>query len=77
MPWEIILVAVVPILCLVLAARLWQLRGPRSRTGRYPDVGQPPEGAEPMIEPRLQDIGSGSYELPLSDPETETDRSSG
>jgi hypothetical protein len=32
-----------------------------------PDVGQPPEDAEAMIEPRLQDIGSGSYELPLSD----------
>jgi hypothetical protein len=35
-----------------------------------PDVGQPPEDAEPMIEPRLQDIGSGSYELPLSDGDT-------
>lgn len=26
-----------------------------------------------MIEPRLQDIGSGSYELPLSDDDSDAD----
>jgi hypothetical protein len=30
-----------------------------------PQVGQPPTDAEPIVEPRLQDIGSGSYDLPL------------
>ena len=38
-----------------------------------PDVGQPPENAEPMVEPRMQDIGSGSYELPFPQPNDEPD----
>lgn len=45
---------------------LFRRRQP-STTDDLREVGQPPDGAEPMIEPRLQDIGFGSYELPLSD----------
>jgi hypothetical protein len=39
-----------------------------------PEVGQPPEDAEPIAEPRMQDIGFGSYDLPLPEgpPEEES-----
>ena len=49
---------------------LFRRRQP-STADDLPDVGQPPEDAEPMVEPRLQDIGSGSYELPLPDDDTD------
>jgi hypothetical protein len=45
---------------------LFRRRQPSKPVG-LPEVGQPPEGAKPMIEPHLQDIGLGSYELPLSE----------
>jgi hypothetical protein len=63
MPWEIILGAVV--MYLLMASGVRQLRRPRSRSGPFPDIGQPPEDAEPVTEPRLQDLGFGTYELPL------------
>lgn len=46
---------------------------PSIRKSNLPDVGQPPEGATPITEPRLQDDGLGSYYLPLSDPEAEAE----
>ena len=54
---------------------LFRRRQP-STADDLPEVGQPPDGAEPMIEPRLQDIGSGSYELPLEDDHTAEDTDS-
>ena len=71
MPWQWILVG--GAVMLLLVAGLWQLRRPRSATGSFPDVGQPPQDAKPMVEPRLQDIGSGTYELPFPDPGEKTD----
>jgi len=51
----------------IVARMSWLFRRRQpSKRDDLPEVGQPPEGAEPMIEPRLQDIGFGSYELPLS-----------
>lgn len=64
MPWNLILPA--GTLAILLLAWLFRRRQ-RSTSETMPDVGQPPPGAGPIIEPRLQDIGSGSYELPLSD----------
>ena len=45
----------------------WLFRRRRAHSGLEPmaEVGQPPADAEPIVEPRMQDIGSGSYELPL------------
>lgn len=71
MPWNLIVTG--GGVALLLAVWLFQRRRPRSTFGTMPDVGQPPNDAEPMVEPRMQDIGSGSHELPLSDPGTGTD----
>jgi len=50
-------------------------RGAPSNRGTLPEVGQPPDDAQPVAEPQLQDIGSASYELRLADdePVSETD----
>jgi hypothetical protein len=50
----------------------WLFRRRQLRSSRepMPEVGQPPADAEPIVEPRMQDIGFGSYELPLSDSPT-------
>ena len=78
MPWNVMLTG--GALALLVAAWLFRRRRPPSTLDVLPDVGQPPEGAEPIVEPRLQDIGSGSYEMPLPEPNAEpdpaTDRSS-
>jgi hypothetical protein len=71
MPWEMILSA--GLLVLLIAWRARRLQRPRPRSGSLPDVGQPPRDAKPMIEPRLQDIGFGTYELPLPGPAEEMD----
>jgi hypothetical protein len=53
----------------------WNLRWPFARRGAradldsLPDVGKPPDDAEPVVEPHLQDIGSASYELRLEEDE--------
>ena len=60
-------------LALLVAAWLFRRRRPPSTLATMPDVGQPPEDAEPMVEPRMQDIGSGSYELPFPEPNPEPD----
>jgi hypothetical protein len=54
----------------------WPFARPRPRddADRLPDVGQPPDDAEPMAEAHLQDIGSGSYELRLEDDEPRAGR---
>jgi hypothetical protein len=67
MPWNVIIPAAV----VALVAVVWVLRRRTTRSGfgSMPDVGQPPADAEPIAEPRLQDIGAGSYELPLEDDE--------
>jgi hypothetical protein len=70
MPWNLIVTG--GALVLLLAAWLFRRRQPSS-IGPMPNVGQPPEDAEPMVEPRLQDIGSATYELPLSPPDAEPD----
>jgi len=75
MPWEMILSA--GLLVLLFAWGVRQLQRPRSRSGSLPDVGQPPRDAKPMIEPRLQDIGFGTYELPLPGSTEETDSGPG
>jgi hypothetical protein len=73
MPWELIIIGVAGVLLLGAGVRL--IRQRFSEGGPVPDVGQPPEGAEPMVEPRMQDIGFASYELPLSEPDAEPDDS--
>ena len=67
MPWEMIATSVGLVLLLVVGVQLSRKR--LFSAGPIPEVGQPPEQAKPMVEPRLQDIGSATYELPLSDPE--------
>lgn len=74
MPWQMIVTG--GALVLFLAAWLFRRRQPSS-LGPMPDVDQPSETAEPMVEPRLQDIGFASYELPLPAPDTEPDRHPG
>jgi hypothetical protein len=65
MPWNVI----IPAGAVAVAALAWVFRQRQSRSSleSMPDVGQPPADAEPIVEPRLQDIGAGSYELPLED----------
>lgn len=75
MPWEMIVTGVA--LVLLLAAWFFQRRRSLSMVGTMPEVGQPPADATPMVEPRLQDIGSGTYELPLSGPATDPERNRG
>jgi hypothetical protein len=62
--------------------RSWfRRRRPQSSLDAMPDVGQPPADAEPVVEPRLQDIGAGSYDLPLPtdahDEQSDTEPESG
>jgi hypothetical protein len=54
---------------LLMAGGVYLIRKRWPSAGPIADVGQPPKDAEPMVEPRLQDIGFATYELPLSDPE--------
>lgn len=76
MPWNVILPG--GALALLMAAWLFRRRRPPSILDTMPDVGQPPPDAEPMLEPRLQDIGFASYELPFPEPtaapDSEADR---
>ena len=58
---------------LLVAAWLFRRRRPQSTLDAMPDVGQPPADAKPMVEPRMQDIGFASYELPLPEPNAEPD----
>ena len=67
MPWNLIIPA--GVVALVGVAWALRRRSSRSSLGSMPEVGQPPADAEPIAEPRLQDIGAGSYELPLEDDE--------
>jgi hypothetical protein len=55
----------------LLAAGVYLVRKRLFSAGPTPDVGQPPEGAEPMVEPRLQDTGLAAYELPLTPSDAE------
>jgi hypothetical protein len=63
MPWNV----VIPTGVVVLVVVAWLFRRRQSPSGgdAMPEVGQPPADAEPVAEPRLQDIGAGSYDLPL------------
>jgi MYXO-CTERM domain-containing protein len=69
MPWNVVLGG--GALALLVLAWLFRRRRPPSTLDALPDVGQPPEDAEPMVEPRMQDIGSGSYDLPFPEPNAE------
>jgi hypothetical protein len=71
MPWNVMLTG--GALALLVAAWLFRRRRPPSTVDSMPDVGQPPEEAGPMVEPRMQDIGSGSYELPFPESNAEAD----
>jgi hypothetical protein len=77
MPWNVVLPGAAVVL--LAAAWLFRRRRPPSALDAMPDVGQPPENAEPMVQPRMQDIGSGSYDLPFpeanAEPDPEADRS--
>jgi hypothetical protein len=69
MPWNVVLPAGAVVL--LAAAWLFRRRRPPSTLDALPDVGQPSPDAQPMVELRMQDIGSGSYELPFPDPNVE------
>lgn len=69
MLWNVIIPAVG--IALIVVGWLFRRRQSPSTLDAMPEVGQPPADAEPMVEPRLQDIGSGSYELPLPDDATD------
>ena len=71
MPWNVVLPGGVVVL--LAAAWLFRRRRAPSALDAMPDVGQPSRDAEPMVEPRMQDIGSGSYELPFPQPNDEPD----
>lgn len=73
MPWNLIVTG--GALALLLAAWLFQRRRSPSMIGPVPDVGQPPVGAQPMVEPRLLDTGLAAYELPLTPPDADPDDS--
>jgi len=66
MPWNLVVSALA--LALLVVAWLFGRRLPRTIHGPMPNVGQAPSDAAPVAIPRMQDIGLGSYELPLSDP---------
>lgn len=74
-PWE--LIEGIVGLVLLMAAGVYLVRKRWPSAGPIADVGQPPRDAEPMVEPRLQDIGSATYELPLSDPQADPDDTPG
>jgi hypothetical protein len=61
----------------LLAAAVYLVRKRWPPAGPVEDVGQPPDGAEPIAQPRLQDIGFATYELPLPDPESDPEHPSG
>jgi hypothetical protein len=71
MPWNLMLGG--GALALLLLAWLFRRRRAPSTLDALPDVGRPPENAEPMVEPRMQDIGFGSYDLPFPEPNAEPD----
>lgn len=75
MPWNLIVTG--GGIALLLVAWLFRRRHSPSTVGTLPDVGQPPEDAEPIVEPRMQDIGFASYELPLPATEPDPDRNPG
>lgn len=67
MPWEVIEGVAVFV---VLAGGVYRFRKRIFSSGPTPEVGKPPQGSQSIMEPRLQDNGLVSYELPLpgSDP---------
>lgn len=71
MPWNLIVSGLA--LALVATAWLFRRRPRRTLEGPMPDVGRPPGDAEPVAIPRMQDIGSASYELPLSEARDHTE----
>jgi hypothetical protein len=75
MPWALIVTGVA--LLILIAGWFFKRRQSPSTIGTLPEVGQPPPDAKPMVEPRMQDIGFGSYEMPLSDPQTDPERNLG
>jgi hypothetical protein len=63
MPWNVIIA--VGAVALIVVGWISRRRRPPSSLDGIPHVGQPPADARPIVEPRLEDIGWGSYELPL------------
>jgi hypothetical protein len=54
-------------LLIVVAALIGRRLRSHHPVGAFPEVDQPPSAAKPLAEPRMQDIGMGSYELPLQE----------
>ena len=75
MPWNVIIPA--GVVAVVALAWVFRRRQSPSSLESMTDVGQPPADAEPIAEPRLQDIGSGSYDLllPNDGQDEESDKS--
>jgi hypothetical protein len=65
------------ILALAVAAWRWLMRRRRDEpsTGPFPDVGDAPEDAEPILTPRLDDTGLATYSMVL--PKSRTKRAGG
>jgi len=63
MPWN--LLAGTATVVVLLLAWIFRRRRTPPEPGPTPDVGQPPESALPIAEPRMEDTGLGAYSTPL------------